>query len=71
MSVIFISYRRDDSQQLAGRLFDRLAQHFGKDRVFRDIDAIEPGEKFAEVIAKRIGDCDVLVALIGNGLAEC
>ena len=45
MSGIFISYRREDSQELAGRLFDRLAQRFGKDRVFRDIDAIDPGAK--------------------------
>ena len=67
MSGIFISYRREDSQELAGRLFDRLAQRFGKDRVFRDIDAIEPGAKFAEVIAERIGGCDALVALIGKG----
>jgi hypothetical protein len=67
MSGIFISYRREDSQELAGRLFDRLAQHFGKDRVFRDIDAIEPGAKFAQVIAERIGGCDAIVALIGKG----
>ena len=67
MSGIFISYRHEDSQELAGRLFDRLAQRFGKDRVFRDIDAIDPGAKFAEVIAERIGDCDALVALIGKG----
>ena len=56
MSGIFISYRRDDSQAIAGRLFDRLAHRFGKASVFRDIDAIEPGARFAEVIAERIGD---------------
>ena len=67
MSGIFISYRRDDSQAIAGRLFDRLAHRFGKASVFRDIDAIEPGARFAEVIAERIGACDALVALIGNG----
>lgn len=67
MSGIFISYRRDDSQTIAGRLFDRLAQRFGKEHVFRDIDAIEPGARFAEVVGERIGACDALVALIGNG----
>jgi tetratricopeptide (TPR) repeat protein len=66
MSGIFISYRREDSQQVAGRLFDRLAQHFGKERVFRDIDTIAPGAKFAQVIAERVGACDALVALIGE-----
>jgi tetratricopeptide (TPR) repeat protein len=65
MSGIFISYRREDSQALAGRLSDRLAQRFGRNRVFRDIDAIEPGARFAEVISQRIAGCDALVALIG------
>jgi len=70
MSGIFISYRRDDSQALAGRLFDRLTRRFGKDRVFRDIDGIDPGANFAEVIGERIGDCDALVAIIGSGWLE-
>ena len=70
MSGIFISYRREDSQALAGRLYDRLAQRFGKERVFRDVDAIDPGANFAEVVAERIGGCDALVALIGKGWVE-
>jgi len=67
MAGVFISYRREDSQGLAGRLFDRLAQRFGTDRVFRDVDTIDPGAKFAQVIGERIGGCDALVALIGKG----
>ena len=70
MPGIFISYRREDSQDLAGRLFDRLAQRFGRERVFRDIDAIDPGANFGEVIGERIGGCDALVALIGRGWIE-
>jgi tetratricopeptide (TPR) repeat protein len=38
--------------------------------VFRDIDAIDPGARFGEVIGERIGGCDVLVALIGKGWLE-
>ena len=30
MPAIFISYRRSDSQADAGRIYDRLADHFGK-----------------------------------------
>jgi len=63
VSGVFISYRREDSQGLAGRLFDRLVQRFGEARVFWDIDSIDPGGRFAEVIAERIGGCDALVAL--------
>jgi len=58
MSRIFISYRRDDSG-------GRLAAHFEPDNIFMDIDAIEPGLDFVEVIEKAVGSCDVLIALIG------
>ena len=39
---IFISYRRDDAAADAGRLADHLSLRFGKDRVFLDVDAIDP-----------------------------
>lgn len=41
MGGIFVSYRRNDSQGEAGRLFDDLAKHFGEDSVFMDVAAIE------------------------------
>ena len=66
MAGIFISYRRDDSAASAGRLYDRLAHHFGKEQVFRDLDAIAPGAEFAKVIEERISRCNVLVAVIGK-----
>ncbi len=43
MAKIFISYRRDDSSGHAGRLYDRLSDHFGPDQVFMDLDTIKPG----------------------------
>lgn len=66
MSGIFISYRRDDTKHPAGRLYGDLADHFGKDRVFRDTDAMEPGVKYASAIRDFIGSCDALVAVIGR-----
>jgi formylglycine-generating enzyme required for sulfatase activity len=63
---IFISYRRDDSGGWAGRLYDRLSEHFGRENVFMDIDTIEPGLDFMEVIEQAVGSCDALVALIGK-----
>lgn len=62
---IFISYRRDDSAGHAGRLFDRLAQRFGDDHVFRDVDDIAPGEDFAKAVHEKIQASDVLIAVIG------
>ena len=67
MSRIFLSYRREDTTHAAGRLYDRLASHFGKDQVFMDIDTIDPGEDFVEVIERTVGPCDVLIALMGKG----
>lgn len=66
MSGVFISYRRDDCAGHAGRLYDRLAEHFGEERVFMDIDALEPGVDFAERIDEAVGACDLLIALIGD-----
>ena len=42
MSLIFVSYRRDDTAPYAGRLYDRLTAHFGKGQVFMDIDRSHP-----------------------------
>ncbi len=66
MSGIFISYRREDSAPYAGRLCDRLSQHFGADRVFMDVDDIPPGADFAAHIGAKIGGCDALLAVIGK-----
>lgn len=65
-SGIFVSYRRDDSSGHAGRLFDKLVDHFGRDRIFMDIDTIEPGEDFVTVIENAVGSCEVLIAIIGR-----
>ena len=63
---IFISYRRDDSAAWAGRLSDRLSTHFPSNRIFMDVDTIEPGIDFVEAIEESVGSCDVLIAVIGN-----
>jgi molecular chaperone DnaK (HSP70) len=65
-SRIFISYRRDDTAYPCGWLFDKLAQHFGRSRIFKDIDSIQLGDDFAEEIRSAVERCDVLLALIGQ-----
>jgi hypothetical protein len=62
---IFISYRRNETDFPASWLYERLAAHFGPDQVFKDVDSIELGDDFAEVIADAVGACDVLLVLIG------
>src|SRR5215813_2176606 len=66
MAGIFISYRRGDASGYAGRLRESLDRRLGPGHVFRDADAIEPGQDFAQVIETRIGDCSALLALIGQ-----
>src|ERR1043166_628313 len=66
MSGIFISYRREDSSPYAGRLHDRLCDHFGTDQVFMDVDDINPGADFASLIEQKVASCDALIAVIGK-----
>jgi hypothetical protein len=62
---IVISYRRGDTNADAGRLFDYLAPVFGKERVFMDIDTIQPGDDFVEAIERAVDASDAIVAVIG------
>lgn len=62
---IFVNYRRQDSSGHAGRLLDSLKNHF-PGRVFMDIDTLEPGVDFAEVIESAVGSCEVLIVVIGR-----
>ena len=67
MPGVFISYRRDDTAGYAGRLYDALTAHFGKEHVFIDIDSIGAGQNFADVIEQQIASCSVVIVLIGKG----
>jgi hypothetical protein len=62
---VFINYRREDAAPYAGRLYDRLTAQFGEDQIFIDIDQIEPGEDFVEVINRKVGTCDIAIVAIG------
>jgi hypothetical protein len=66
MNGIFISYRRDDAPGYAGRLYDRLAAHFGAEHVFMDVQGIEPGVDFVDAIERALGSCEILIVLIGK-----
>lgn len=66
MTKIFISYRRDDSSYIAGMINDRLEKHFGPNSVFLDIDSIPLGLDFRKHISDSVGQCNVLLALIGD-----
>ena len=70
MSKVFISYRRDDSAGYAHAIYRELLQHFSRDRLFMDVDTVEPGVDFVRVIEEAVGECDVFLALIGKRWAS-
>jgi hypothetical protein len=63
---LFISYRREDSADLTGRLFDRLQAHFGRDCVFMDVDSIPFGVDFRQHLTDAVGKCGALLVVIGD-----
>ncbi|MFP5319361.1 MAG: TIR domain-containing protein [Acidimicrobiia bacterium] len=64
--VVFLSYRRDDTEGHAGHLGEWLVRRFGRDNVFRDVDSVRPGEDFVAKIGSAIRACDVVLVLIGR-----
>lgn len=65
MSII-ISYRREDSLDVSGRIYDRLLTGFGNKDVFKDVDSIEYGSDFRVEIQKSLGRCRILLAIVGH-----
>jgi hypothetical protein len=63
---IFLSYRRDDSQDETDRLYQFLCQKFGTQHVFRDLDTIRKGFDFVEIIEKNLQSCAAAVVIIGD-----
>lgn len=62
---IFVSYRRDDSRDVAGRLVDHLRQTFSSKDLFLDVDTVTPGARFDQVLSDRVSRCAVMLAIIG------
>ena len=68
--VIFLSYRRGDTQWAARGIYDRLIIRYGPENVFRDLDGIPPGAKFRDFVERKISESDVFILLIGNAWAS-
>ena len=63
---IFLCYRRQDTQWFARGLFQSLAGKYGPEQVFRDIDGTPAGVRFSTWIETKVGQCTVMVVLIGD-----
>ena len=62
---IFISYRRDDTRAIAGRLYEALKAAFPKKKIFFDVDIPEPGNEIIAKIVRELQSSQVVIALIG------
>ena len=68
---IFISYRRGDDPGFALFVHERLEQEFGRANLFMDVEGhIKPGDDFVKVLNDWVAQCDVLLAIIGEGWIE-
>ena len=65
MEHIFLSYRRADSGVIAGRIYDNLADTYGSDNIFKDVNNIGPGVDFRDVLIEASSQCTVMLVLIG------
>ena len=66
MSKILISYRREDSADVTGRIYDRLIHQFGQEAVFKDVDSIPFGADFRIYLDAQVAKCEVFLAVIGR-----
>lgn len=64
---VFICYRRDDTQDAAGRLRDKLVDAYGPQRVFMDIDSVPLGVNFVTHINQQVQSCAAVLVMIGRG----
>ncbi len=65
--LAFISYRRDDTSQVAQALYLQLKEMFGAGQLFMDTNSIRAGEAWPDRVKSRLQDATVLLALMGPG----
>ncbi|HEY6138538.1 MAG TPA: 4a-hydroxytetrahydrobiopterin dehydratase [Thermoanaerobaculia bacterium] len=67
MALAFISYRRDDTSQVAQALYLQLKEQFGSGQLFMDVNSIRSGEAWPARIRRRLEAATVVLVLIGAG----
>lgn len=63
---VFLSYRRQDTLAITGRMYDRLADILGRENVFMDFDNIPFGADFRKHLEISLEQCDILLVVIGS-----
>jgi hypothetical protein len=66
MPKLFISYRRNDTNEAAQRLFADLQVSFSGEVFLDEGGGLRPGENFVDRLGQAIGSADVVLPLIGR-----
>lgn len=68
--LIFISYRRDDSRDVCGRIYDILSDEFHPTTIFRDLESLPPGMDWSSDIVRNVELCTLMLVIIGPDWLE-
>ena len=63
--MIFVNYRRHDTEGITGRLFGHLEHHFSPDELLIDIEDIPAGFDVVRRLEAAVRRCTVVVVMIG------
>ena len=66
MPIIVISYRRQDSNDIARRIYERLKANYGEKSVYIDIESIQPSADYRVHIRQTLERALVMLAVIGT-----
>lgn len=65
MNEIFVSYRREKSADITGRIRHDLVEVFGQNQVFNDVYSVRRGQNFRDAMARSINRCKVYLIVMG------
>jgi ABC-type phosphate transport system substrate-binding protein len=66
MPTIFISYRRDDSAYITGRIYESIAARFGKDNVLIDVTSVRGGDDYPARLEELVRTSTIVLVVIGQ-----
>jgi len=66
MPLIFLSYRRRDSQTITRKIHEHLSETYGKDTIFLDEKSIPKGADIREYIRDTLSQCAVVLPVIAS-----
>jgi hypothetical protein len=66
MPIIVVSYRRQDSNDIARRIYDELKANYGAKSVYIDIESIQPSADYRVHIRQTLERALVMLAVVGR-----